>query len=210
MMTGAKPRSRIFSANHRAFRKPTMFAFQNGRDSDEQQNRSWYVIHTNPRQENRASSNLMAWNVETFAPQLKEHRYNQYTGESGYVIKPLFPGYIFARFSPDKLLHKVRYTRGVHSLVSFGEGPASVSDEIIGIIRSQMGKDGAVRIADDLKPGDRVMVKDGPLKNFTGMFEREMNDSERVMVLLDLVSYQTHIEINKVMLKKVQGSDCNN
>lgn len=165
-------------------------------------NSSWYVIQTNPRQESRASSNLMAWNVETFAPQMKEHRYNQYTGELRFVTKPLFPRYIFARFSPDKLLHKVRYTRGVHSLVSFGEGPVAVTDEIIEIIRSRIGKDGTVRIGEEFRPGDNVIVKDGPLKNFTGMFEKEMNDSDRVMILLDMVSYQAHIEIDKSLLRK--------
>ncbi|MGH9754026.1 MAG: transcription termination/antitermination NusG family protein, partial [Blastocatellia bacterium] len=77
----------------------------------------WYAIQTHPKQENRAESNLKAWNVETFFPRIKDCRFNEFTGEPSYFIKPLFPGYLFSRFALNNLLHKVRFTRGVHSVV---------------------------------------------------------------------------------------------
>jgi transcriptional antiterminator RfaH len=163
---------------------------------------SWYVIHTNPRQEDRADSNLRGWQVETFAPRVKQPRINPYTGESNYITKPLFAGYIFARFDLEELLHKVRFTRGVHSLVSFGEGPVAIDDEIISFMQSRVGVDGFVKIGDDFKPGDLVVVKDGLLKNLTGIFERDVKESERVMVLLNVVSYQAHVELERKTLKK--------
>lgn len=163
---------------------------------------SWYVIHTNPRQEERADSNLKGWNVETFAPRVRQPRFNQYTGESNYINKPLFAGYIFARFNLKELSHKVSFTRGVHSLVGFGDGPVAIDDEIISFMQSRVGKDGFVKIGDDFSPGDVVVVKDGLLKNLTGIFERETKESERVMVLLNLVNYQAHVELERNMLKK--------
>jgi len=163
----------------------------------------WYVIHTHPRQEDRAERNLLSEGLETLSPKIKQRRYNQYTGELAYVIKPLFPRYIFARFDADVWLHHVRYTRGVHCVVSFGEYPTPVDGEIITIIRSRIGEDGFVRISDQLLPGDRVMVKDGPLKNFIGIFEREMKDCDRVMILLTTVGYQAHIMIERDLLRKI-------
>jgi len=71
------------------------------------------------------------------------------------------------------------------------------------LIRSNIKEDGFVRIDEEVKPGDRVMVKDGPLKNFTGIFEREMKDTDRIRVLLETVNYQVHSEIEKDMVKKV-------
>jgi hypothetical protein len=47
------------------------------------------------------------------------------------------------------------------------------------------------------------LVKDGPLKNFAGIFEREMKDVDRIRILLETVSYQAHIEIDRDMVKKV-------
>jgi transcription antitermination factor NusG len=47
------------------------------------------------------------------------------------------------------------------------------------------------------------VVKDGPLKNFAGIFEREMKDTDRVRILLEAVSYQAHVEIGRDMVKRV-------
>ena len=58
---------------------------------------SWYVLHTHPKQENRAESNLLSWNVETFVPRYKTRRRNQFKSNPGYTVRPLFPGYIFVR-----------------------------------------------------------------------------------------------------------------
>jgi transcriptional antiterminator RfaH len=165
--------------------------------------RSWFLIHTRPRQEDRACSNLRAWQVETFSPQVRQARVNQFTGERTHFVKPLFSRYIFARFNLERLFHKVLYTRGVHELVSFGDGPIEVDESIIAVVRARIGKDGFVGIGEDLKPGHTVMIKDGILKNFTGIFEREMQDSDRVELLLNTVSYQARVQIERNLLRKL-------
>jgi transcription antitermination factor NusG len=63
-------------------------------------------------------------------------------------------------------------------------------------------KDNFVRIDEEIRPGDKVVIKDGPLKNFAGIFEREMKDTDRVRLLLEAVSYQAHIEIERDLVKK--------
>lgn len=162
----------------------------------------WYVIETNPKQEDRAINNLVAWGVESFTPKLKHGRFNFYTGKPQYVIKPLFPRYIFARFSAQALLSKVRFTRGVQSVVSFGNEPTPVDNEIIDLVRSRIEEDGYVTIREKLNPGDPVSIDEGPLKNMKGLFERQMQDRDRVVVLLSTVSYQAHLELPKVLVKK--------
>jgi transcriptional antiterminator RfaH len=164
----------------------------------------WYLIHTNPRQEDRAELNLRAWGVKTINPKLRETRPNPYSVTLTYVTKPLFPGYIFASFAFEKLYHKVRYTRGVHSLVCFGDEPTPVDDDIIEIIQERIDMTGFVKVNDQLKPGDRVAVKEGPLKNFIGVFERKAKDSDRVMILLQTVGYQAHYEIDVGLLEKIR------
>ena len=98
---------------------------------------SWYVVHTYPKQEDRTSDNLRAWGVETLTPKLWVKKYNQFTGRSTQVIKSFFPGYIFTRFKFNELYHKIRFTRGVHSLICFNNKPIPVDDEIIDLVRSQ-------------------------------------------------------------------------
>jgi hypothetical protein len=62
----------------------------------------WFVIHTNPRQEQRAVTNLRAAGIETFLPEIKVKKYNPYSGALSYLYKPLFPRYLFAGFVPSK------------------------------------------------------------------------------------------------------------
>lgn len=162
----------------------------------------WYVIHTHPNQEERANGNLMSWNVETFAPRRRERKYGN--GAFSYSIKPLFPRYIFARFKVEDLLYKVRFTRGVHSVVSFGDSPTPVGDDVIETLQSRCGADGFVEMENELelKSGDEVSVREGVLKGIVGVFERKMRDSERVMILLKTVSYQTHIVVDRGLVEK--------
>lgn len=164
---------------------------------------SWYVVRTHIKQEDRAESNLRACGAETFLPKFKKRRLNEFTKQFSEVIVPLFPRYIFARFGPKELLHKVRFTRGVEAVLSFGGPPTPIEDDIIDIICSRLDDKGLVRIGEDLYPGDKVLIKEGSLKNFTGIFERHMNDAERVMILLNAVSYQAHFEIERELVKKI-------
>ena len=168
----------------------------------------WYAIHTKPRQEERAEQNLRTLNsgnlkVETFMPRVREDRFNPVLKQRVHVIKPLFPSYIFARFDAGSMLHKVWFTRGVDKVVNFGQTPAIVADEIISLIRLQMGTDGYVQIGQELAAGDTVRIKAGPLNNFVAVFERNASAAKRIQLLLSAVSYQCRIEIDRDLIEKV-------
>jgi transcriptional antiterminator RfaH len=162
---------------------------------------SWYAIHTHPKQEDRADRNLQAWNVETFFPKIRDCRFNESTGEPSYFIKPLFPGYFFARFAPNNLLHKVRYTRGVHSVVCIGNDPAPVDYRVIEIIAAQIDATGFVKIGADIELGAKVLIQAGPFKGFTGIFEREASAADRIRILLDCVNFQACVEVERNHVK---------
>jgi transcriptional antiterminator RfaH len=162
----------------------------------------WYVIHTHRMQEERVDKNLRTLGIEMLTPRYLKRQYNIYTGDVTHAVRPFFPNYVFARFDVDNLFHKVRLTRGVHSVVCYGSTPALVDDCVIVTIRSRISADGYVTIGESLKPGDEVIIEDGPLKNFRGIFEREMSDTDRVMVLLQAVDFQAHFVINREILKK--------
>src|SRR5215510_9179579 len=162
---------------------------------------SWYAIHTHPKQEDRAESNLQAWNVETFFPKIKDCRFNEFTSEPSFFIKPLFPGYFFARFALNNLLHKVRFTRGVHSVVCVGSDPSPVDDRVIEIIAAQIDATGFVKIGGDLELGAKVLIQAGPFKGLTGIFEREVSAADRIKILLDCVSFQARVEVERGHVK---------
>ena len=169
------------------------------------EDRQWYCVHTNPKQEERANSNLIAWGVETLNAKVKVSRHNQFTGVPTYITQPLFPRYIFAKFNAREQLSKILFTRGVHNVVCFGDSPACVSEEIIDVIRARIDQNGFVKVNDDLKPGERVVISAGPLKNLIGIFEREVKGSERIMILLTAIGYQGHLEVDRDLIKRAVG-----
>lgn len=166
---------------------------------------SWYVVHTHPKQEDRTSANLSTLGIETLNPKLRVNKFNEFSGKRTQLVKPLFPGYIFSRFRYNKNYHQVRYTRGVHSLVCFNNQPTSVADEIIELVRLQIGSDGFVKTVDELQPGDEVVINNGRFQNFYGVFERGMPDSDRVRILLNTVNFQAHIVVDRAVVKKVSN-----
>jgi transcriptional antiterminator RfaH len=163
----------------------------------------WYVLWTNPNQEDRAAGNLQAWGVETLNPKFRQSCYDERNGKPNRAIKCLFPRYIFARFSANHLLHKVRFTRGVQSVVSFGGSPIPVDEDVVRIIQHRTGQNGLVRVSDEPSPGDMVTIKHGPWRNLVAIFDRETGDSERVSILLTTVGYKARLEIDRSIIEKV-------
>jgi len=153
---------------------------------------SWYVLHTHPKQENRAESNLQSWNVETFVPRYRTRRRNQFKSKPGYTVRPLFPGYIFVRLGSYDMFHKVRYTRGVRGIVSMGNTPVPLDDSIVRMIMSRSDSEGMVKLEDEIKSGDEVIVNGSTFSGFVAVFDRRTSDPERVVVLLK-TAYQFRV-----------------
>ena len=163
----------------------------------------WYVVHTHRRQEDRTSSNLTVGGIETLNPKLRVNKANQFTGKLVPMTKPLFPGYIFARFIYEEHYHNVRYTPGVHSLVSFCKTPTPVDDEIVDLIRARIGGDGFVDTHEKFKTGDQVVINEGRFQHLSGVFERELEDAERVQILLSTVSFQVHVVVDRAVVNRM-------
>lgn len=166
---------------------------------------SWYAVYTKPREEDRAESNLRAWGCKTLMPRIKEQRSRE--RKSKEKVKHLFPRYIFAHFNCDTSLHKVNYTRGVCGVVRFGDKPCPIDDVIIETIQAQIGQEGFITMENKFFNGDRIMIQGGPFMSMQGTVEREMTDSDRLVVLLSAVSYQGRLMIEKALCKKIA---CNN
>jgi transcriptional antiterminator RfaH len=160
-------------------------------------NSRWYVIYTHPKQEDRVVTNLGALDVETLNPKIRKPRCNPFTGAQDYIIRPLYPRYVFARFDLKKMIHKIRFTRGIHNVISLSGSPTVVDQRIIDIIRSRIEQDGVVNVGKKFKHGDELIIKEGPFKNLVGSFEQQMSDPSRIMVLLSTIDYQVHIIVDR-------------
>lgn len=151
----------------------------------------WYAVNTKPHQEHLAELNLARIGVETFFPQLKQNKLLRRKRQT--IIYPLFPGYLFARFELEAHYRAVTYSHGVRKVVDFGQVPAIVDNEIIETIQSAL-QDGFVTLPQSaFTRGQVVRIKEGPLRGLEAIFECEMDDHERVVILLRALSYQARV-----------------
>jgi len=129
----------------------------------------------------------------------KEYRWRRRKTE----IIPLFPGYVFARFVFPDQYYDVKWARGVSRLVQFGEGePPSIEDSVIEFFQHRIDSDGAIDRTPELKPGDPIKFRNGPLKDLMGTILSSDKAQERVTVLMDLL-YQAKLEVASCLVEAI-------
>ena len=150
--------------------------------------KKWYLIQTKPQQEAIATQNLSNQGFNVFFPKA--------------VIKnkttPLFPGYLFIELDDKKQnWTPVRSTKGVANFVRFGLNFATVSNQIINMIKIQQQQtiEALINICSHQK-GDSIEIQSGAFKGHQAIFQN-YNSSDRVTVLLKLIGQQQAITLNQ-------------
>jgi len=99
----------------------------------------------------------------------------------------------------------VKYTRGVKTLVGNEDGPIPIQGEIISEIRKREinGYIELEKYGREPSLGDEIQVMEGPFKGLKGLFKKELSGKDRAIILLNYVSYQGQLIIEKKRLKKI-------
>lgn len=158
---------------------------------------NWYLIQTKGRQEFVAERNLKRLGVEVYNPCFKPYK-SVKCKKSVDRKCPLFPGYLSVRVNILAEFRKVTYAQGVLRVVMFGSVPALVAEEIIHSIRAREDN-GLVVLSpsSSLMPGQAVVIDKGPFSGFEAIFEQELNGIQRVALLLNTLTYQGRLVIDR-------------
>ena len=150
---------------------------------------NWYLVRTKPQRERSVQNQLKNIAKEAFLPLLRAR--TRCCGRNITTVKPLFLCYLFAYFNLQERYFDVKYTVGVHSLISFGGEPGVVPVTIIDEIKRR-GTDGIVELQPrKLDPGQKIRIVDGPFRDIEAIFDRYLSGSERVAILLDAIGAST-------------------
>jgi transcriptional antiterminator RfaH len=145
---------------------------------------NWFAIHAKPRREIFAANNICALGIGILLPRVKVERLVRGSAQQG--IKPLFPGYLFARFCPENSFESVKAARGVLRVVSSGRMPIPVPGVVVQEIQDRAQEDGFIQIRPEtFEPGTRVTIQSGPFEGMMGRVERELDDRKRVAIFLE-------------------------
>lgn len=147
----------------------------------------WYAIHSKPRQEERALDNLQRQGFEAWLPMLTVEKVLR--GKLANVTEPMFSRYLFIRLDTEQTnWSPIRSTLGVSRLVSFGNRPAVVADELIQALQT-VPQRAPERL---FQPGQTIIIVSGPLKGIEGIFQ-QADGEHRAMVLIDLLNKQHRV-----------------
>lgn len=130
------------------------------------------------------------------------------------VLRPLFPGYMFAGFEPGQRWNEILQVARVVGLVGMREfgRPTSVPQRIVERLISRAG---AIDLPIDETPEARslrsrqridsgkVRICDGPFEGFEGLL-RQDNGEARVRVLLEILGAEREVAISRSMVEPVQ------
>lgn len=164
--------------------------------------KNWFVLYTKPRLEDFVEERLLKAEIEVFNPKLRRRK--TVRGKLREVIEPLFPCYVFVNLDIALHFRLVKYTRGVKRFVGNEGFPTTVSEDLIDIIKSRIYEGYIVIQPPDFKKGEEVLIKEGPFKDLIGIFERDISGRDRVLIMLNAVSYQARVTIEKEFLVRVK------
>jgi transcription antitermination factor NusG len=156
---------------------------------------NWYVLNTKPKKEAQVEKLFKEGGIKIYNPKYKHED----------SIKPFFSGYEFIYFDFPAKCQLVRYTRGVKRIVGTRDGPTPIPEDVINKIRSRE-VDGLIELnkyGAEPEEGNEIEVMEGPWKGLKGIFKKELTENDRVLILLNYVSYQGQLIIEKKKLKKV-------
>ena len=160
--------------------------------------KSWIVARSKPNQDKTALINLERQNFEFFQPTFKtmSRRQNKFKE----IIKPVFPGYIFVAINlEEKNWHKINNTRGISSIIVFGNEIPLIHCELIEALKHRFSLDSIPKEANPLEVGMNAEIKNGPFAQLAGKIER-IDADQRIWILLDILGNQTRVSINRLNL----------
>lgn len=163
----------------------------------------WYLMQMKPAQHYRGLNNLMDRGYECYSPEIiiKKRR----KGKMVDVTEPLFPSYVFIYLPRNCNWQSISCTRGVAKFIRFGAYPTVVPVQTMNSIRANVQQSQQLATHQrQLKPGDRVMIKEQSFQDFEAVFKCEVSQ-DRSIILIKHLEQVHEISIKNNRLKLVSA-----
>jgi transcriptional antiterminator RfaH len=166
---------------------------------------NWYAIQSKPNKEDALHKQLLNQDIEVFYPRIRVNPVNPRAKK----VKAYFPGYLFVHVDLEVIgvstLQWMPFARG---MVSFDNEPAMVPDYLLHAIRGRINQVNAAggEVFDGLHKGDTVFIQDGPFAGYEAIFDVRLPGSERVRVLVELLSKrQVPVELRAGQIRQAKS-----
>lgn len=163
--------------------------------------KAWYALYTKPNAEAQVARALMTRGFEAFLPLLPARADGR--------PAPLFPTYLFVNCDlADIDMDLLQWIPGLRRILTLGGKPAVVPDGAIQVIETGLREIEAAGglLQHRFKPGDTVVIEEGPLAGLRGIFQGPLGPAERVRILIRFLGETNKAEIPVEALRRVDDA----
>jgi transcription antitermination factor NusG len=151
----------------------------------------WFALRVRSRHEKVVDTLLQGKRIETLLPVYRCRRV--YNGRKHEVEMPLFPGYIFSSFDPERRL-PILTTTGIVGVVGIGRIPQPLDESEVANIRRIVESGLESQPWPFLQVGQQVSMGEGPLTGVTGILQKHRK-AHRLVVSMTLLQRSVAVEV---------------
>jgi len=150
-------------------------------DLNARSTKNWYPVYTQPRAEKKAYQALTDKGVEAYLPLHRQLK--QWSDRKKWVEEPFIKSYIFVNIAQHEQAD-ILMTKGISRFLYFMGKPASMPNRQITELKLLMASPYELEVTEeDLQPGEKIMIKAGPLKGMTGEIISQRSQKQLILRL---------------------------
>lgn len=144
----------------------------------------WYPVYTQPKAEKKAHQALLNKGIETYLPLRRQLK--QWSDRKKWIDEPFIKSYLFVHIAEHDQA-EVLMTKGIARFIYFGGKIAPMPDRQIDDLKLLMTSSLELEITEEnLLPGEKIILKAGPLKGMTGEIISYRSQKQLVLRLENL------------------------
>ena len=155
----------------------------------------WFVAHSRPRREKKIVEQCGRHEIAATLPCIRS--VHKYRGKTVEFQKPLFPGYVFLRVTPEQA-SVVRQSNHVANLLEVYD--QATFEAQLNDILTAVASDVGIQLAPSIGEGMRVRIKSGPLAGIEGWVEQRQGMAT-VVLRLDFINQAAAVKIDAEQLE---------
>jgi transcription antitermination factor NusG len=162
----------------------------------------WKVLHVAPNAEPPVCKYLGLHDIEGYAPRFPPPPRTKPGSVRDRKSRWVFPGYVFVKIEDGFARWDViRWAPGVRRMLQADGEPGTVDDSVVDHVRRRLAERSLTPIRPLLHKGQSVVIQSGPLRMVDAIFERNLDASGRVQVLIQLLGRPLAVEVDAAIVR---------
>ena len=155
-----------------------------------EQDYKWYPIYTRSRAEKSTQQAFEQKGIRTYLPLKKVER--QWSDRKKIVEAPLLPSYLFIYISAREYPEVLR-TAGFSRFIYFSGAISAIPEKQLADLKLLLASEADLEVSTEVvAPGDRVLIKAGPLKGILAELV-SIKNNKKIVLRLQSIGYSVYI-----------------